>query len=280
MYTNLKKENLDMSKKMKDWYKYTEEGSFFGDFYIKGDHSLEGHIIDTPMSNAQRTDLEIKGLIDILKIDNNFNISILDAPCGYGRHTKVLVEKGYQVSCLDINPAFLKRIKENIPNIINVKECELKEIHYEDNSFDIAINMFYSFGFYTNEYLNIQTAKEFYRVLKPGGKFLLHTDVNMNRIETGTYKLQEIRTLEDGGKLFINETYNKNTKRIDGAWSILDNAGHGSAHEYSMRVYSKEEFEMLFRCVGFSKIEIYGSFNNENREYTDNSEEIIFVCTK
>lgn len=269
-----------MSKMLKDWYKYRETGSFFGEFYIKGDHSLEGFIKGKKLSNSQRTEREVAGLIDLLDIDNNFEYEILDAPCGYGRHTKHLVRLGYKVSCLDINPYFIQKIKEEIPGVKDIKNCELKEINYNDNQFDIVLNMFFSFGFYANEHLNIKAMQEFFRVLKKGGRLLLHTDVNMKMIESGKYSLHELRHLKDGGKLLINEEYHARTKRLEGAWTILDKLGNGSAYEYNMRIYSLEEYEMLCRCVGFRKIDVYGSFDKDSREFSHDSQELILICTK
>jgi hypothetical protein len=40
--------------------------------------------------------------------------------------------------------------------------------------------------------------KNFFNALKPGGKFLMHTDVNVPRILSGKYKEDEERNLLTG----------------------------------------------------------------------------------
>ncbi|CAF4819188.1 unnamed protein product [Rotaria sp. Silwood2] len=68
------------------------------------------------------------------------------------------------------------------------------DINY-DNEFDAVINMFYSFGFFETDEENNQVLQNFYNALKPGGKFLFHTDVNIPRILSGKYKEDETRHL-------------------------------------------------------------------------------------
>lgn len=264
---------------MSDWYKFSKEGSFFGQFYVKGDHSIEGFLSEKKLLNKERTAIEVNGLIDILNLRNKKKSKILDAPCGYGRHVKKLANLGYSVYGVDINPYFVDIVKK-IPNIKDVKQCELNNLAYSDEKFNIVINMFYSFGFYENEADNIKTIKEFYRVLKKDGKLLLHTDVNMNRIKNKLYKFHEVRNLESGKKLYINEFYNKKNKRIDGEWRISDNKGSQNKHNYSMRVYTVEEYFEIFKIAGFKNIEVYSSFDSTNRNFNKGSEELIFVGVK
>jgi SAM-dependent methyltransferase len=87
--------------------------------------------------------------------------------------------------------------------------------------FDAAINMFFSFGFFDSHYDNMKVLENFYRALKPGGRFLMHTDVSMSRVMSGKYKFSEKRPLANGGFLRINEQYDSQTRRINGEWILI-----------------------------------------------------------
>ena len=98
--------------------------------------------------------------------------------------------------------------------------------------FDLVMNMFYSFGFFSTDSENRSVLENFFLALRDGGKFLMHTDVNIPRIITGRYRMDETRTLAQGGILHIQESYDPITKRMNGSWTI-----DGVQRDYSVRVY-------------------------------------------
>lgn len=262
----------------KDWFKYCCDGSFFGPFYMTGDASSEGYLIEQKISLEERTDREVNGLIRLMQIDNKSKI--LDVPCGYGRHIKKLSSMGYVVDGLDINEYYVDIINEKSFVSSKVICGEMNDMPFDDNVYDAVINMFLSFGFYYDEVENISAMREMYRVLKKGGKLLIHSDVNVEQIHSGDYKYEEERRLPDAGKLIINEKYNEIKKRLNGVWSILNADGIGNAYEYSMRVYSVDEYMMMGRCVGFNNIEVYGSFDVTKEAFSSLSQEVILIFQK
>jgi SAM-dependent methyltransferase len=146
------------------------------------------------------------------------------------------------------------------------------------SQFDVVINMFFSFGFFETDEENRRVAKNFFNLLKPGGKFLMHTDVNMARVRNGTYKFTEVRPLQNGETLAIMERFNPRTKRIEGIWEISDGLHRCEAKDYSVRVYENEEFVELCRNVGFRKVKIYSDWSGS--PYNEESEMVIFVAEK
>jgi SAM-dependent methyltransferase len=207
------------------------------------------------------------------------NAEILDAPCGYGRHSIGLAKKGFTVTGLDINSYHLKKAKieaaRNHAKVRFVKK-NMIDLDYGDE-FDAVINMFYSFGFFDRDKDNYKVLKNFFKALKPDGKFLMHTDVNIPRIISGKYKLNEIRNLKPGGKLKIEESYDAITKRINGAWILHKNGGE-ERKDYSVRVYTKDEFVKLCKSAGFKSCEVYSDWTG--KPYDVRSEDMIIVATK
>ena len=124
----------------------------------------------------------------------------------------------------------------------------------------------------------MKVLKGFYSALKPGGKFLMHTDVNIPLILKGKYKENETRNLKSGGKLQITDRYNPETKRIDGTWIITKPNSVPEIRDYSVRVYEKDEFINMCLVVGFSRCKAFSDW--QGNPYNENGEEIIFVAQK
>lgn len=105
-----------------------------------------------------------------LKYFDNLQISpgtkILDIGAGHGAFTKVLYEKGFDVSACDLFPeAFMFKM---IPCL---KADITKEFPYPDNSFDIAVAIEVSEHILDHE----KFFKEINRILKPNGQLYLST---------------------------------------------------------------------------------------------------------
>ncbi|MCF7833753.1 MAG: class I SAM-dependent methyltransferase [Candidatus Pacebacteria bacterium] len=256
---------------------WSEEYGFFGNFYMDGDASQEGYLIEKKQSLKERTVTEVVGVVKLLSLKDG--ASVLDCPCGYGRHSIELARQGFEVVGSDINSVHLQKaidaVKAYSLNITFSKESML-DLQYSSR-FDGVINMFYSFGFFDTDEENEKVLKNFFNALKPGGKFLMHTDVNVPRILSGKYKEDEQRNLLTGKTLRIIDSYDPQTKRINGAWIIQSN-GKEERKDYSVRVYTKEEFEEMCRKVGFSSVVTYSGW--EGGEYSENAEDMIVVATK
>lgn len=267
-----------MARKKNNLQWWSEEYGFFGDFYVKGDNSKEGYLIQKKQNLEQRTLAEVNGILNILNLEPNSQI--LDCPCGYGRHSIELSRGGFSLTGLDINSKHLKIAKKEAERDsleIEFVKKNMQDINY-NLKFDAIINIFYSFGFFEREEDNFKVLKSFYKALKPGGKFLMHTDVNVPRIYEGKYKLGETRTLSNENSLKIVEKYDPITKRIDGSWIIKDKEGNKTRKDYSVRVYTKEEYIELSKKAGFKSYEVYSDW--DKKPYSKTSEDMIVVFNK
>ncbi len=264
------------------WWK--NGAGFFGKNYILGDNSIEGYLPGGSETLGQRTMRESEGIDNIVKAQfpDKQRISLIDFACGYGRHAMALSGKGYGVTGIDINDEHLRKAEElaagkNEAPIFLKKDMRSigPELH---GKFDIAINMFYSFGFFHEEKENVAAMQEFYNSLNERGLLIMHSDVSPEIISGGGYMFSEERSLAGGGKLLINERYDNNSKRVTGTWTIVGANGQETLTPYSMRIYSFPELrEMAERC-GFRSSYSRGSFSGEN--FTPQSHELVFVASK
>jgi SAM-dependent methyltransferase len=265
-----------------DWYRPNGNESFFGPFYYQGDHSREGYLSEREFSSEERTVREVDGVIRLLDLEPRLDLRILDAPCGYGRHLEELARRGYSVAGVDLCPAFVESARwalQRIGSPADVHEGELRRLPFPDESFDVALNLFYSIGFYPEDQDNLQSIAELARVLRRRGRLLLHTDVNLARIHSGLYNQPWQRRLVDGSLLRIFERFDPESRRMIGEW-VIQNERSIERRGYSMRVYSLEEFSEMCRKFGLEIEAVFGSFDPGREEYTDASEELIFIARK
>lgn len=253
------------------------EYGFFGPFYQKGDKSLKGYLDSVPQTQEERTKEEVEGVIRLLGAKPGS--AICDCPCGIGRHSIELSKRGFEVLAIDLSPEQLS-VGAKLPHseLLTFQLGDMLDLA-SDRKFDAVINMFFSFGYFETDEENKKVAENFFKLLKRGGKFLMHTDVNMARVRNRKYKFNEKRRLVNGESLRIRELYNPTTKRINGLWEIRnEELKRVEVCGYSVRVYENEEFVNLCKEVGFKEVKIYSDW--QGSPYSEDAEMVIFVAEK
>lgn len=100
---------------------------------------------------------------------------ILDAGCGTGRLIDKLLASGANVAAIDISPEMLRIAKKKFQNVKFV-EGDVENLPFEDECFDIVIASFLI--------VHLKNPQKFfdeaYRVLKPGGIFIV-TNINQRK---------------------------------------------------------------------------------------------------
>jgi len=256
----------------RNWWK--PEYGFFGQHYIQGDNSVHGYRPHRDQSLTERTKEEVDGIIHLCDIQSKMGkVHIYDLPCGYGRHSLELAKRGYKVTGLDINEIHLAEAEKlNVESRVTFLRHNMLDL-LPSESTNVCINMFYSFGFFETDEENEQVLKNIYNGLRVGGMFLMHTDVNIPFVENGSYQFNETRNLSNNEKLIVTESYDPIRKRINGSWTISN-----VTKEYSVRVYSEQEFRDLCVKVGFKETFSYSGWKKE--PYSPDSDLMIITARK
>ncbi|MFT2017263.1 SAM-dependent methyltransferase [Streptomyces sp. 796.1] len=253
-----------------------EEGGFFGDLYLRADDSLqtffEGeHRLDT------RTAQEVAGVLRLCALPAGARV--VDCPCGYGRHSIELARRGLRVTGVDINQHFLNLARHRA----EAEELPVTFLHADMRHLptlepvDAVINMFYSFGFFTPAE-DLDVLRGFRRVLRPGGRFLMHTMITVPALQSGRVPPEEHRPLAGGGTLVARRRLVPETMREEGRWAVLDADGtERSMGSYDVRIYRADEFADLCRTAGFDDVRLYGDW--DGRPYADDAPYLIAVAT-
>lgn len=143
-------------------------------------NTLYSGIIITTLPTMQNNLKELYGNIDIYLFDQLLKgrfdncHKVLDAGCGTGRNAVYFLRNGFDVYGVDQSLASIAKIKELAaalaPGITpdNFMVCNIEDIPFEDNSFDLVISSaVLHFAFDHAHFDSMLRAT--WRVLKPGG---------------------------------------------------------------------------------------------------------------
>lgn len=105
------------------------------------------------------------------------NLKVLDIGCNFGLQLKPYYLKGYEVYGIDLNQGAINDAQKNIPKG-NFKTSKIENSNFPNECFDIIRTSHVLEHIYNlNSFIS-----EVYRILKPGGKFIIHVP-NGNSIE-------------------------------------------------------------------------------------------------
>lgn len=220
-----------------------------------------------------RNDADAQKLVSLIleniKLDKNADI--IDLACGAGRHSILFAERGFNVTAVDLSRNLLKiarRRAENGVTKINFINADLREFCIT-SKFDLAVNLFTSFGYFETDDENFSLFYNACELLKPGGYFVIdyfnpgYLQQNLvpfsEDIIDGKKIIQERRIM--GNRIIKDITIAKNSKRK----KFIE----------SVRMYSGSELLSALEKSGLKISGIYGDFNGSKFDLNSSSRIII-----
>lgn len=185
---------------------------------------------------------------------------LLDAPCGYGRHSIPLAAAGYHVVGVDRSPVLLDEARRRAgegewPRWV---EADHRELPLEDASFDAVLCLFTSLG-YRDEEGDERTLAEFQRVLRPGGRLVvesMHRDRLMHILQERSWD-----PLPDGGTLFEDRRFDYAQGFMEEDFVVIRPDGTRRQITYRVRCYTATELGKLIEGAGFVELQYLGGLD-------------------
>jgi len=200
---------------------------------------------------------------------------VLDAPCGFGRHTLALARRGFRVTGVDVSGTELDRARERAraarvaPTLV---QQDLRDLEFA-GEFDLALNLFSSIGYFSEDEDQL-LLERFCTALRPGGVLVLDT---RNRDHFVRHLAdEETYRLPDGTTVRIQNTLDLRTSRVHARWWLED--GHRSLGESEIRLYSAHELYRRLRPERWSAVELFGGL--DGRPFELDSPRLVLVVTK
>jgi SAM-dependent methyltransferase len=218
---------------------------------------------------------EVSAVIRMLQLEGGQRI--LDLACGFGRHSVILAQQGFNVTGYDLSDSFLKKAKEMADSLLvglDLKQGDMREIPFVEE-FDAVINMFTAFGFFDREEEDLKVLKGVYKALKPGGQFLM--DV-INR-EFALADMNHRRWTNENSSYMLEERFfDYFNSRIELTNHLILPTGEVKEANYSIRLYTLTEMLELFNKANLVLTDVYGNFDGEL--YSAKSPRMILVATR
>jgi SAM-dependent methyltransferase len=205
--------------------------------------------------NSQEAHAFIDKLVDFLHLQDGKRI--VDVGCGQGRHAIYLSQKGFDVVGLDV-------VAENIEE---ASKSENEHLHFEQQdmrqpfhacSFDVAVNLFTSFGYFETEEEDIATLKNIHDCLNPNGIFV-QDFMNAGCILKG--QLIHNQHVERHG---INFCINKYVEEKEVIKDIeVTDKGKQMHFQERVKLLTLKDFEKYYEKTGFRLKHVFGNYRLE-----------------
>ena len=227
-----------------------------------------------PPSRIAAAEDEIDKLLKLIRLEGT---RVLDIACGPGRHSVALAKRGYLVTGVDRSEYLLKKARtyagETAQQIEWIREDMRNFVR--NNSFDLAISMFTSFGYFQKEEENSAVLQNIFRSLKPGGICVMDM-MGKERIAR-QYQPTILREMEDGGLLIERPKVVDNWTRIRNEWILIQGLTV-RRFRFQHTIYSGKELQELLFEAGFSGVELFGDLTGT--EYGVEAPRLVAVARK
>lgn len=224
-----------------------------------------------------RTNEEAETFIStILKATGlNAPAKVLDSACGAGRYSIAFAKMGFDVTGFDLSRLLLehavRQAKEEGVNI-DFFRSDIREVKLS-GKFDLALNVFTSFGYFESEEENFQFFKNAFDHLVSGGffvfdyfnsRFLTQNLVPKSQHVNADGKIIEMRRIEN----------NRVVKEIR-----IQQNGVSKEFVESVQIYSGSEIIDKCSKIGYKLITKFGNYNGAEFK-NDSSERFIAIFQK
>ncbi len=201
---------------------------------------------------------------------------VLDLCCGPGRHTIEMARRGFHVTGVDRTEEFLEECRRRADDEgldVDLAHSDMRKFVSPD-SFDGAINLFTSFGYFPDRADDLRVVGNLYASLVSGGSLIL--DVAGKEVIARIFERKQWRE-RDGDFFLYERTIRDGWGWIENRWIRITSTGR---EEYTVghRLYSAVELTEMLRSVGFDDVQAFGHF--DGRPYDTEAERLVVRARK
>jgi 2-polyprenyl-3-methyl-5-hydroxy-6-metoxy-1,4-benzoquinol methylase len=198
---------------------------------------------------------EVRGLLKLTGLKRG---SVLDTACGYGRHSRALAQRGFQVTGVDLMPGYLAEARRRAKAAgvaVTFKKADLRDLRAYRGGFDLVLNLYTSFGYEAGKPANAAVFKQLVAALKPGGWLALEL-VPRESLEAVTEPYEE-RPLADGVLVEQREWLSGGRLATRVHWA---RGRKVTVRDSVLQTYTRKELLALAKAAGLAKIQGFGSY--------------------
>jgi SAM-dependent methyltransferase len=205
---------------------------------------------------------------------------IADLCCGFGRMTLEFARRGFTATGVDITESYLRTAREDAA----YEKLDIEFIRQDVRDFrrpgffDLAVNLYISFGYFADPADDRRFIKNAYDSLKPGGTLIIDT---LGK-EIAVRDFVEAEWFERGGFFVLTEYEAVDSwGGLKNRWVLIgkgEREGERIERTFTQRLYAGSELRALLLDSGFSKAELYGGW--DEAPYDNKARTLIAVGRK
>jgi SAM-dependent methyltransferase len=208
-------------------------------------------------------------IVDNVRLEES---RVLDLACGPGRHAIQLRSEGAWVVGFDLSLPLLSRARHRDPDPLYVVRGDMRYLPFARGSFDVVVNLFTSFGYFSDDRQHGLVLTEVATVLRPGGVLVLDyfntadlmgSLVSHEERAIGNQRVVIERRISDDGRYVLKEMHLLNDGR-----SFLER----------VRMFTLNELETLVSEAGLCIRQRFGDYSGS--PLTAESPRVLMVATR
>jgi len=218
---------------------------------------------------------EIDKIETLLELESDMHV--LDMSCGLGRHSHELARRGYRVTAVDRTERYLRKAatmaeSENLD--IEFVQEDMREF-CRPATFDVAINLFTSFGYFEDPDDDRKSATNLYESLKPGGVLIM--EMMGKEIIARIFQERDWHETEDGTLVLEERKVSRDWGWMENRWIMIRGNERREQH-FCHRPYSAAELTTLLLGCGFKTAQAYGGIDGS--PYDHQAKRLVVVARK
>jgi SAM-dependent methyltransferase len=202
---------------------------------------------------------------------------VLDMPCGVGRHSLELARRGMHVTGVDRTAAYLATAHERAAAegldaewIQDDMRCFCRPA-----AFDLAINLWTSFGYFEDPAENERVLANLSQSLKPGGALVM--EMLGKEVLARVFVPRDWQEMPDGSLFLMERAISRDWTWIDNRW-ILVKEGRRTDYHVSHHLYDGAGLSSMLRAAGLAEVAVYGGLDGS--AYDTQARRLVAVARK
>jgi ubiquinone/menaquinone biosynthesis C-methylase UbiE len=228
-----------------------------------------------PPKKLEQAKVEVEDIIALLSLQPG--ASVLDLPCGWGRHAIEFAKRGFQVTAVDRTREYVNRARESAreANVSSIEFHQADMRHFSrPESFDLALCMFTSIGYFDTRDEERAALSNYHRNLKPGGTLIME----LLGKEGLARQFRPRWWTDDNGVLVLAEVELLDAwTKVRNKWTLITGTERRT-FEFTHWLYSAAELRQLLADAGFVSCEFYTDL--KKTPYDHNAHRMTCIARK